>query len=70
MKVVRGRIAYTFRAVMATALSAAVLASWCEPSLDHHRRVGAPNFHALWPDVFPKATASSDQSHGSRTTIA
>jgi ABC-type phosphate/phosphonate transport system permease subunit len=70
MKVVSGRIAYTFRAVMATALSAAVLASWREPSLDHHRRAGAPNLHAIWPDVFPKATASTRHSYGSRTTIA
>jgi hypothetical protein len=70
MMVLSGAIASISRAVMATALSAVVLASWREPRLDCHRSIEASNFRALWSVVFPKPTASTDHSYGSRTTIA
>ena len=70
MKVATGEIASKFRAVMATALSAAVFARWREPRLDHHHRASAPHSRAIWSDVLDKATAGANHSDGSRTTIA
>jgi hypothetical protein len=55
---------------MATALSAAVIASWRESTPDSRRRIGAPHSSAIRSDVLATATASTDHSHGSRTTIA
>ena len=70
MKVVCGATATQFRAVMATALSAAVIASWRESTPDSRRRIGAPHSSAIRSDVLATATACTDHSHGSRTTIA
>ena len=70
MKVVCGATATQFRAVMATALSAAVIASWRESTLDPRHRVGDPHSSAIRSDVLAKATAGADYNAGSRTTIA
>jgi len=70
MKVVSGATATQFRAVMATALSAAVIARWRESTLAPRHRVGAPHSSAVRPDVLAKAGASHHHGHRSRTTIA
>jgi len=70
MKVVCGATATQFRAVMATALSAAVIASWRESTLDPRHRVGDPHSSVIRSDVLAKATAGADHNAGSRTTIA
>jgi len=69
MRTASGATATQFRVVMATALSA-VIASWREPKLNPHYRVGAPHSRAIRSDVLAKATAGADHSDGSRTTIA
>ena len=70
MKVVSDATATQLRAVMATALSAAVSASWRESTLAPHHPVGAPHSSAIRSDVLAKATTGADQNLGSRTTIA
>jgi hypothetical protein len=62
MKVVCGSTATQFRAVMATALSAAVIASWRESTPDSRRRIGAPHSSAIRSDVLATATAGANHS--------
>ena len=69
MKVLSGATATQFRAVMATALSAAVIARWRASTLDPRHRVGAPHSRAVRSDVLAKAGASHHHGHRSRTTI-
>jgi hypothetical protein len=56
MKVVSDATATQFRAVMATALSAAVIASWRESTLAPRHRVGDQTLRAIRSDVLAKAT--------------
>jgi len=70
MKLVSDATATQFRAAMATALSAAVIASWRESTLDPRRRVGDADSWAIRSDVLAKATTGADHNAGSRTTIA
>jgi hypothetical protein len=70
MKVATGATATKFRAVMATALSAAVIASWRGSTLGPRNPVGDPHSSAIRSDVLAKATAGADNNAGSRTTIA
>ena len=70
MKTASGATATQFRVVMATALSAAVIASWRGSTLDPRHRVGDPHSSAIRSDVLAKATAGADHNACSRTTIA
>jgi hypothetical protein len=61
--------ASTLAVVMATRLSGAVLARWSEWMLGHRHRVGEQNLRPTRSTILAQATASTDYSHRSRTTI-